>query len=91
MHDDLPAISHKSEIIRPLSKSDEFSDPSSLGIEIWALKLLLFTKTYGTFWEPDPSAAMYFLHGNTAGAGQHCLASDQISTIEACGFRSRTE
>jgi hypothetical protein len=40
---------------RPLSKSDEFSDPSSLVIEIWALECLLFTKTYGTFWEPDPT------------------------------------
>jgi hypothetical protein len=74
VHDDLPTISHKSEIIsitrdegseissdfnsgrRPLSKSDEFSDPSSLVIEKWAPEFLLFTKTYGTFWEPDPSS-----------------------------------
>ena len=76
VHDDLPTISHKSEIIsitrdegseissdfnsgrRPLSKSDEFSDPSSLVIEKWAPEFLLFTKTYGTFWEPDPTAVL---------------------------------
>ena len=35
------------------------------------------------------SAAMYLLHGHNAGAGQQ--PSDQISNIEACGRRSRTE
>ena len=44
---------------RPLSKSNEFSKTIPLVIEIWSPKVRLFTKTYDTFWEPDPAVEIW--------------------------------